>query len=127
MLLEIKEAEEQGLPAPFYAADDKMADSVMDFLFASQDASTASLTWTVTLMSEHPDVFARVREEQERVRGTDLDAPITGDLLNEMKCVWIDQKCSLHGTHQGARDVRGHSQSPEQNMSHVLCYIASAM
>lgn len=84
VLAEVKEAEEQGLAPPFYSADAKMADSVMDFLFASQDASTASLTWTVTLMAEHPDVLARVREEQERVR-KDLDAPITGELLNEMK------------------------------------------
>ena len=60
VLTEIAEAEEQGLPPPFYAADDKMADSVMDFLFASQDASTASLVWTVTLMAEHPDVLAKV-------------------------------------------------------------------
>ena len=60
MLLEVAEAEEQGLPPPFYAADEKMADSVMDFLFASQDASTASLVWTVTLMAEHPDVLAKV-------------------------------------------------------------------
>ena len=60
VLLEIAEAEEQGVPPPFYAADDKMADSVMDFLFASQDASTASLVWTITLMAEHPDVLAKV-------------------------------------------------------------------
>ena len=60
VLTEIAEAAEQGLPPPFYAADDKMADSVMDFLFASQDASTASLVWTVTLMAEHPDVLAKV-------------------------------------------------------------------
>ncbi|KAG1671059.1 hypothetical protein FOA52_000730 [Chlamydomonas sp. UWO 241] len=85
VLAEIKEADEQGLPHPFYSANDKMADSVMDFLFASQDASSASLVWAVTLMSEHPEVLARVREEQERFRGADLGAPITGEQLNEMK------------------------------------------
>ncbi len=58
--MEIDEAKEQGVPPPFYSADDKMADSVMDFLFASQDASTSSLVWTVTLMAEHPDVLAKV-------------------------------------------------------------------
>ena len=36
VLIEIAEADEQGIPHPFYSADDKMADSVMDFLFASQ-------------------------------------------------------------------------------------------
>ena len=62
-----------------------MADSVMDFLFASQDASSASLVWTVTLMAEHPEVLNRVRAEQVAIRGANLDAPITGEVLSEMK------------------------------------------
>ena len=33
---EVKEAEAAGVPPPHYAAPDKMADSVMDFLFAAQ-------------------------------------------------------------------------------------------
>lgn len=85
VLQEVKEAEEQGVEPPFYAADAKMADSVMDFLFASQDASTASLVWTVTLMAEHPEVLAKVRAEQLLIRGRDLEAPISGEQLNEMK------------------------------------------
>lgn len=48
-----------------------------------QDASTASLVWTVTLMAEHPAVLARVRDEQARLR-PDPSAPITGERLNEM-------------------------------------------
>ena len=66
VLLEVAEAEEQGLPPPFYSADEKMADGVMDFLFASQDASTASLVWTITLMAEHPEVLAKVRATDGR-------------------------------------------------------------
>jgi cytochrome P450 family 710 subfamily A protein len=57
--MEVDEAAAQGVPPPYYAENDKMADSVMDFLFASQDASTASLVWTLTLMAEHPDVLAK--------------------------------------------------------------------
>lgn len=83
VLAECKEAEEQGVPPPFYAADAKMADSVMDFLFASQDASTASLVWTLTQMAEHPEVLAKVREEQLRLR-SNLAAPIPGEVLNDM-------------------------------------------
>lgn len=83
VLADIAEAEKEGQPPPFYCSDAKMADSVMDFLFASQDASTASLCWIVTNMAEHPDVLAKVREEQERVR-PDLSVPITGKLLDEM-------------------------------------------
>jgi hypothetical protein len=36
VLLEMAEAEAAGVPPPFYSTDGKMADSVMDFLFASQ-------------------------------------------------------------------------------------------
>ena len=36
------------------------ADAMIDFLFASQDASTASLVWCLTLMADHPDVLAKV-------------------------------------------------------------------
>ena len=39
----------------------------MDFLFASQDASTASLAWAVHFMSERPDVLNLIREEQARL------------------------------------------------------------
>lgn len=36
------------------------ADTVMDFLFASQDASTASLVWLTCLLSERPGVLIKV-------------------------------------------------------------------
>jgi cytochrome P450 family 710 subfamily A protein len=54
----------------------------MDFLFASQDASTASLCWVLALMAEHPDVLARVREEQRAVRPN--DEPLNYDMLEQM-------------------------------------------
>lgn len=53
----------EGRPPPPHAADASIADVVMDFLFASQDASTASLTWVAALMCDHPGVAARVRAE----------------------------------------------------------------
>lgn len=84
VLAEIKEAEALGVPPPFYCADERMADSVMDFLFASQDASTASLVHTVTLMAEHPHVLDKVRAEQRSLRA-DLNVPITGEVLAQMK------------------------------------------
>ena len=54
----------------------------MDFLFASQDASTASLCWVLALMSEYPDILARVREEQRRARPN--DEPVTYESLDAM-------------------------------------------
>lgn len=82
-LEEIAEAEEQGLPPPSHTSIHRMADAMIDFLFASQDASTASLVWCLTLMADHPDVLAKVREEQQRLR-PDPKAKITGEVLGEM-------------------------------------------
>eukprot|EP01135_Chromosphaera_perkinsii_P007764 Nk52_evm1s977 gene=Nk52_evmTU1s977 len=58
-----------------------MACTLLDFLFASQDASTSSLVWAIELLFKHPDVLARVREEQVRLRPN--DEPIA-DHLEEM-------------------------------------------
>ena len=58
------------------------AKHILDFLFASQDASTASLVWMCHLLDEHPDVLKKVREEQARVRAN--DEPITPELLDKM-------------------------------------------
>lgn len=57
---EIKEAAQQGTSPGRHTTDEGMADSVMDFLFASQDASTASLVWSICLCADHPDVLAKV-------------------------------------------------------------------
>jgi cytochrome P450 family 710 subfamily A protein len=56
---------------------------VLLFLFASQDASTASLVWTTALMADRPDVLARVRQEQYALR-PDLEATIDGEALSKM-------------------------------------------
>lgn len=80
---DLDEAKAAGLPPPKYSSDGEMAYTVMDFLFASQDASTASLIWTLTQMAEHPDVLERVREEQLAVR-SDLAATLTGESLTDM-------------------------------------------
>ena len=58
-----------------------MACTMLDFLFASQDASTSSLVWVIDLLKEHPEVLSRVREEQLRLRPNDEH---TSDLLESM-------------------------------------------
>ncbi|PRW58849.1 cytochrome P450 [Chlorella sorokiniana] len=82
-LAEIEEAEAEGLPPPSHTTIHRMADAMIDFLFASQDASTASLVWCLTLMADHPDMLAKVREEQMRVR-PDPKARLNGEVLAEM-------------------------------------------
>jgi sterol 22-desaturase len=59
-LEEVAEAAQQGVPPPGHVTDHAMADTVMDFLFASQDASTASLVWTMCLMADHPNILQKV-------------------------------------------------------------------
>lgn len=59
-LEELKEAAEQGVPAHEHTTDRAMADTIMDFLFASQDATTAAVVWVTVLMAEYPDVLQKV-------------------------------------------------------------------
>lgn len=57
--------------APNTYEDEAIAFHVLDFLFASQDASTSSLVWVMHLLATHPEVLRRVREEQAEARPQD--------------------------------------------------------
>ncbi|KAM0792936.1 hypothetical protein ACM66B_002695 [Microbotryomycetes sp. NB124-2] len=65
-------------------SDHEMALVLLSFIFASQDAMSSSLTFGFQHLADYPKVFAKVREEQDRVRGGDRDAPVTLELLDEM-------------------------------------------
>ncbi|KAG6546565.1 hypothetical protein Mapa_012114 [Marchantia paleacea] len=80
----IDEAKAAGKPAPSYTSDDDIGAQVFDFLFAAQDASTSSLAWSIVFLDSHPEILAKVREEQNRVR-PDLLAPITPEQLLSME------------------------------------------
>jgi len=62
--------------------EEELAYTVLDFLFASQDASTSSITWAVQLLTDHTDVRDKVREEQARLRPN--NEPLTYELLASM-------------------------------------------
>jgi len=47
---------------------------MLDFLFASQDASTSSLTFTTHVMTQRPDVLERVRAEVKAVHQAQMQA-----------------------------------------------------
>jgi len=61
---------------------DKVANMLLNLMFASQDASTSSVAWSVTLLDQNRHVLAKLREEQQRMRPD--DEPITHDLLDNM-------------------------------------------
>ena len=64
-------------------SDREMGMVLFSFLFASQDAMSSGLIYAFQHLADHPEVFAKVREEQDRVRG-DSTNPMSLDLLNDM-------------------------------------------
>ncbi|KIY45234.1 cytochrome P450 [Fistulina hepatica ATCC 64428] len=76
-------------------SDHEMAMTVFSFLFASQDAMSSGLVYGFQHLADHPDVLARVREEQERVRGGEYSKPLTIELLDEMPYLQAVVKESL--------------------------------
>ncbi|KAI4521388.1 cytochrome P450 [Schizophyllum commune Loenen D] len=65
-------------------SDREMALVVFSFLFASQDAMSSGLTYGFQHLVDHPDVFAKIREELDRVVGRDPHAVLTLDLLDQL-------------------------------------------
>lgn len=64
--------------------DHEIAMVVLSFLFASQDAMTSAIVFLFQRMSEHPEILAKVREEQYRIRGGDLEQATTLDMVDDM-------------------------------------------
>ncbi|KAF7967298.1 hypothetical protein HWV62_38622 [Athelia sp. TMB] len=65
-------------------SDREMAMVVFSFLFASQDAMSSGLIYGFQHLADHPDILAKVRAEQEAVRGGEYDKPLTVELLDKM-------------------------------------------
>lgn len=65
-------------------SDREMAMVVFSFLFASQDAMSSGLIYGFQHLAEHPDILAKVREEQNRVRPGQPDRPMTLEDLDQM-------------------------------------------
>lgn len=63
-LLDARDAETgEALP------EDELRDELINIFFAGHETTANSLTWTTFLLSTHPEVFQRVREEADRVIG----------------------------------------------------------
>ncbi|ORY24797.1 putative C-22 sterol desaturase [Naematelia encephala] len=65
-------------------SDHEIGMVVLSFLFASQDAMSSAIVYAFQLAADNPDKLAKIREEQYRIRGNDLSAPLTLDLLDDM-------------------------------------------
>jgi C-22 sterol desaturase len=62
----------------------EMAQAVLSFLFASQDAMSSGIIYMFQHLADHPNVLAKIREEQLRVRGGDVHLPMSLDMLDQM-------------------------------------------
>ncbi|TFK30719.1 C-22 sterol desaturase [Coprinopsis marcescibilis] len=65
-------------------SDREMAMVLLSFLFASQDAMSSGLIYAFQHLADHPEVMAKVREEQERVRQGNYETPLTLETLDQM-------------------------------------------
>lgn len=79
----LEDAEQARLLSREYT-DHEIGMVILSFLFASQDAMSSAIVYMFQLTADHPEVLAKVREEQYRVRGNDLDAPLTLDMIDDM-------------------------------------------
>ncbi|KAJ7225972.1 cytochrome P450 [Mycena pura] len=75
--------------------DHEMAMVVFAFLFASQDAMSSGLIYGFQHLVDHPEVLAKVREEQQRVRKGNYDAPLTLEAMDGMPYLQAVVKESL--------------------------------
>ncbi|KAF7378407.1 Cytochrome P450 [Mycena sanguinolenta] len=66
-------------------SDHEMALVVLSFLLASQDAMNSGLVYGFQHLVDHPEILAKVREEQEIVRKGNYETPLTIDLMDEMR------------------------------------------
>jgi len=65
-------------------SDREMAMVLLSFLFASQDAMSSGLIYGFQHLADHPDILAKIREEQSRVRSGQQNKPMTLDDLDLM-------------------------------------------
>ncbi|KAF5375272.1 hypothetical protein D9758_000083 [Tetrapyrgos nigripes] len=76
-------------------SDHEIAMVVFSFLFASQDAMSSGLIYGFQHLVDHPEILAKVREEQERVRQGNFEAPLTLELMDQMPYLQAVVKESL--------------------------------
>ncbi|CAK9442365.1 uncharacterized protein LODBEIA_P61080 [Lodderomyces beijingensis] len=65
-------------------SDKEISEVIFTFLFASQDASSSLACWLFQIVADRPDVVAKIRQEQLRVRNNDPSVPLDLQLINSM-------------------------------------------
>ena len=84
-VLEAKaKAAAEGGKAPREFSDREMALVVLSFLFASQDAMSSGIIFMFQHLADHPEILAKVRDEQDRVRAGNYQTPVTLEMIDNM-------------------------------------------
>jgi C-22 sterol desaturase len=65
-------------------SDFEISMTLLTFLFASQDATSAATTWLFQIMADRPEFLEKLREENLRVRNGDVDMRVTMNMLDNM-------------------------------------------
>ena len=94
----------------------EISEAIFTMLFASQDASSSLCYWLFQIVADRPDVLAKVREEQLKVRGGDPNKPVTLEMIEEMKyttmvikeCLSVQTSCH-HGSIRREEELPSHS------------------
>jgi C-22 sterol desaturase len=76
-------------------SDLEMAMVLFSFLFASQDAMSSGLIYGFQHLADHPEILAKVREEQDRVRQGNYSAPLTLEMMEKMPYLYAVVKESM--------------------------------
>lgn len=71
--LQKMESHSRVLPGVQSSVSKDLLDEAITLLFAGQDTSAATLSWTIHLLSIHPEIQSRVAEEVKRVVQSDND------------------------------------------------------
>ncbi|KAG8771852.1 RNA polymerase C-22 sterol desaturase [Serendipita sp. 397] len=64
--------------------DHEMGLVILSFLFASQDAMSSGVIYAFQHLADHPEILAKVREEQKVARGADYAKPLTLEMVDNM-------------------------------------------
>jgi C-22 sterol desaturase len=64
--------------------DREMAMVLFSFLFASQDALSSAVIYGFQHLADHPDILAKVREEQEQIRAGNVERPLSLEMVDNM-------------------------------------------
>lgn len=65
-------------------SDYEISQTLLTFLFASQDATSSASTWLFQLMADRPEILDQVREENLKLRNGDRNGHLTMDLMDNM-------------------------------------------